>query len=1161
MNQSISYIVRNLIPSITSSSSNVIALILFSLAFTVALSAQTISGTISGTVVDSTGAAVKGASVSIVSAQTAEVLSTRTSNSGGFVFSAIQPNAYNITVNMTGFKSYRIHGVILTAAEHLQLPVIRLTIGSVRVTVSVNGAATPIQLGTGERSDTLDNAQLEGLLDRSRDYVDLLSTLPGVVPSQPTVAVSNASKFPSMNGLPTGQITAAHNGLAGNDPSSPEYDLNHINLDAIKEVTVQMNNYQAQYGRGGSVIVNTVTKNGTQQFHGSVYDYVRNEAFNANDYFNNLNGIRRPRYRYQEMGWSIGGPVYIPKRFNISKNKLFFFVSQEILPQKTPDGLQFWTVPTALEREGNFSQTLNTNGTVIPITDPDTGQPFPGNIIPASQIDPNGQKILSFFPLPDATDRAVTLGNYNYTFLGNENTDFYEEAFRVDYNASPKLHLFYAMNFLNTTEKGPEAPAGIHIPGPVNSFYSTPTPSGLLDVRYTLSPTLVNEMSIGAFHRTEEGGAATSGDLSKVQRSTIGLGLSQIYPANNPLDVMPWLSFGSVLPNMASFSTDSRFPIAGSTTVFNFTDGLTKVLGAHLIKGGVFVERDRLFKGFNGGTYPGDFNFQQDPSNPGDTGFGFSNALLGNYDRYTESTTRPKEYYRGLLAEWYLQDTWQVTRKLTLDYGVRFTSYVLYHQADRVSQTAAFEPSQYDRSKAVQLYSPSDAPLPVEMGAIVPGSGDASNGIVLQAVAPKGFMNNDSPLVAPRIGFSYDPTGSGKMAIRGGVGIFYAPMGDGSTINGIFFNPPLQSTPTIYYGRLSGLLPANAAALAGSGTQFPSSVTGVDRDAKVPTSYQYSFGVQRELGYNFVLDAAYVGNIARFEPGSMSLNTVPYGADFLPQNTNTTLPLCPSYNPGCAHLPQTFYAPFPGYSSINYIVHDVNSNYNSLQVQLNRQFRSGFELGVSYTYSKAMADLGLPIYRPRASYYGLQGADHTHVLSISWLWKLPRISDNWGTSMVRGALNNWSINGLGTFMDGAPQSVGFNTDPSIDITGGGDYSRIDVVGNPTLSRGSRSRTRYFNTAAFAEPSLGSFGNAGTSSYRGPGVEEVDMAAVKTFPIKERAAVSFRWEMYNIANHPNWTSINNTATFNLEHQQINPQFGQATADWGPRVMQVALRVVF
>lgn len=1141
--------------------SAILVVIAFLFGFTNYLSAQTISGVISGTVVDSTGAVIPGALVSIVSVQNAEKSAMRTGKYGNFIFSALQPNTYDLTVTTPGFKSYRINNIVLAATEHLSLPTIHLEIGSVSVTVSVNGNGTPIQASTGQRSATLDSRQLEGLLDLSRDYVALLSTLPGVVPSAPETSVGNATQLPSINGLPTGQITASHDGLTGNDPSSPEWDMNHINLDAIGQVQVLLNNYQAQYGRGGSVIVNTVTKGGTRNLHGSVYDYVRNEALNANDYFNKLNGVSRPRYRYQEIGWSIGGPIYIPNRFNINKNKLFFFVSQEILPQRTPDSLEYSTVPTSMEREGNFSRTFYPNGALVPVIDPMTGKAFPNNIIPAGRISPNGQRLLSFFPLPNATNRAVTLGNYNYTFSGDQKISFYEEVFRIDANISKKLHLFYRMNFLNTTQTGPGAPAGISAPGPINSFYSTPTPSGLLNVTYTFSPTLVNEMSIGVYHRLEKGGAATTGDLAKVQRKTYNLSLSQIYPSNNPSGIMPWLYFGNTLPNMVGFSTDSRFPIAGSTTVFNFTDGLSKVIGNHLVKGGVFIERDRLFKGFNGGIPFGSLNFQQDTSNPGDTGYGYANALLGDYDQYAESTSRPKEYYRGLLAEWYLQDTWQALPKLTLDYGVRFTSYILYHQADRVSQTAAFQLGAYDPSQAVSLYRPGQAPLPVEMGAIIPGSGNVSNGIILQASASKGFQKNDSPLIAPRIGFSYDPTGQGKTAIRGGFGVFYAPMGDGSSINGFFYNPPLQSTPTLYYGNLTNLLPSNTSALASTGVQFPNSVTGIDPHAKVPTSYQYSFGVQHNIGYNTVLDVAYVGNSARFEPGSIWPNTVPYGADFLSQNRNPTLPACPSYNPGCAHLPQTFYAPYIGYSSINYIVHHLNSNYNSLQVQLNRRFRAGLEFGVAYTYSKAMADHGIPMYLPRSVDYGLQGSDHTHILSVNWLWNIPNLRGAWNSSLTRKVFGHWSINGIGTFMDGPPESVGFNTSPSIDITGGGDFSRIDVVGKAALSRSDRSRTHYFNTAAFAEPSLGSYGNAGTSSYRGPGEEDLDMAAIKKFPIRDRASVQFRWEVYNLFNHPNWTSINNTATYNLQHQQINQQFGQATADLGPRVMQVALRVVF
>jgi hypothetical protein len=1140
--------------------------------------AQTVTGVISGVVVDSTGAVVPEASVSIVSVQTAETITVKTNESGDFVFAAVQPNTYMLTIDMTGFKAYQRKGISLSASERLAIPIIRLEIGDRNETVTVEGNITPIQTASSERSALLDSEQLAGLMTRSRDYVDLLGTLPGIVPQPPSVAVSNASQMPkAINGLSGSQITMSIDGLTGNDPTTNAYTLNHVNMDAIAEVKVQLSNYQAEYGRSGAAIVDAVSKTGTKDFHGSAYDYVRNEALNANDYFNNLNHIRRPRYRYQEIGWSIGGPIYIPKKFNTSKNKLFFFVSEEILPENTPDNLVYSTVPTALERSGNFSQTFLPNSNLQPVIDPLTGHQFPGNLVPSGRIDFNGQKLLSMFPLPNITDRSVTNGNYNFAFQGNTEATVREEIFRIDDNVTEKLRAQFRMNFLHSLQTGHSAAAGISSPGLANSFYSTPTPNANLDVTYTISPTLVNEASVGAYHRLEAGGAATAADLAKVQRSALGMSLGQIYPGNNPLGLVPWVSFGSVLPNMDSFSTDSRFPIQGSTTLIDFTDGLSKVYGKHIFKGGVFLERVRFFKGL-AGTFPGSLSFSQDTSNPGDTTYGFANALIGNFDSYSESQARPRIDMRSLQTEWYVQDTWKVVPKLTLDYGVRFYSYIQNHQAAGESLTAGFNPGAFDPTMAVRLYTPGQAPLPVYNGAIIPGSGNVANGMVLQANAPKGYIQNYSVLYAPRFGFSFDPTGQGKTAFRGGIGLFYNPL-EGTALQSFVNNPPNQSTPTIYYGNLQQLLAGNVAALASSGVTFPGAGLGADPKAKVPTSYQYSLGLQQDLGFNTVLDIAYVGNQARFLETNKNLNTVPYGADFLPQNQNPLLAPCatsptptsPIVNPGCRHLSQTYYAPYRGYSSLTYTDHHLNSNYNALQVQLNRRYRRGLQFGMAYTFSKAMGYQSEPIYLPKSTTHGLQANDHTHIMSINWLWEIPDASRKWNSSVTRIALDHWSINGIASLFDGAPAAVTFNTNPSIDIGGGGDFTRINVVGNPILARGARSRTRYFNPAAFAQPPVytpgtaGVVGNAGVWQYRGPGMESVDMAAIKTFPIRKSAAVVFRWEAYNIFNHPSWSAVNSTATFATNAagltSQTNSQFGQVTSDISPRVMQGALRIQF
>jgi hypothetical protein len=1132
---------------------------------------QTVTGIIVGTVVDPTGAVVVGASVQIVSAETVAKLTTETNEAGQFTFSGVQPNTYVVVVNANGFKQYRRERVVLTATERHSVGTLALQIGAATESVVVEGGTTPIQTMSSERSAMLDSQQLQGLNTRGRDYLSLLGTLPGVVPGNTATQLGDAGAPLSIDGGRRTQTSMLVDGQTGNDPSSTEATNIHVNMDAVSEVKVQLTNYQAEYGRSGSAIINAVTKSGTSKFHGAVYSYIRNEAFNANDYFNNLNGVKRRRYRYFDTGWNIGGPVYIPGKLSTLRDKLYFFFSQEILRSSTPGSLSQVTEPTQLERNGDFSQTLTTNGTLQTVIDPLTKQPFPGNVVPTNRIDPNGQKLLSLFPLPNFTNRSVSLGNYNFLFTNVAVSPRTEELFRIDYNVTEKLHAYYRQDIWASKSTSYAAGAGVSSPGLARTFYSAPSKSGILSTTYTFSPTLVNEASFAVSHWLEAGGPVDATELAKINRGALGITTSQLYPNNNPLGMIPWMSFGNAVPGMVGFSTDQRFPIQGASTWIDFTEGLSKAAGTHLLKAGIFLERNRMNKSKHG-TFPGSISFSQDTSNPGDTTYGFANALLGNYDSYSESNARPIVDMRSLQTEWYLQDTWRITKKLTLDYGLRFNTYIPFHQADGKSLSSSFDPAQFQASQAVQLYLPGKAPVAGQTGAIIPGSGNPSNGMVLQANASKGFQNNQGIKYAPRFGFAYDPKGDGKTAIRGGIGVFYNPLerggGVGGTSQSFIANPPNLYTPTLYYGTLSQLSPGNAPSLISSGVIFPAATAlGIDPAGKTPTFYNFSLGVQRQLGFNTVLDIAYVGNVGRFLQSIQNLNTVPYGADFLPQNQNTTLGACPPTNPGCAHLSRVYYVPYAGYSNLEYFTHSANSNYHSLQAQLNHRFSKGLQFGLVYTYSKAMgytdgADEDFaPVYRPMKTIYGFSTFDRTHNAVFNWLWDIPNASKLWDSVIARTALDNWHLNGIATFVDGAPAAAGFNTNPGIDISGGGDFTRIQVVGNPVLPRGQRNRLQYFNTAAFAEPALYTYGNAGKWQFRGPGMENFDLGLAKKFPIRERATVEFRWDAYNALNHTNWSGLNTNATFNATGAQTNSQFGRVTSDVGPRVMQGSLRISF
>jgi hypothetical protein len=403
--------------------------------------AQSASGVIIGGVVDPGGVPIVGASIVLLNQDTGDRHFTVSQTDGAFVFPAVLPGRYTLSVEVKGFKRLEKKDLVVTATERVAAGRLSLEIGAVAESVEVTATAAPVQTESGERSTLLTTSQIAKQSSLSRNIFSDMRLLPGVIETSQGSTEQGATGYGTLRDLPVfgGQrwgFTSLRmdGGVDGRDPDNSYSSVSYISLDAIAEVRVQMNTYQAEYGGSPAAAINVITKSGTQKLHGTAYYYMRNEALNANDFFNNKNGIRRPRYRFNTFGGNIGGPAYVPGKFNRDKNKLFFFFSQEALRVKNPTAIAYTTMPSALERSGDFPQTLQPNGTLIPITDPITGKPFPDNRIPGNRIDPNGQKLLSLFPLPNATNRAVTLGNYNYTFQEVKPDPLNETTFRVDYN-------------------------------------------------------------------------------------------------------------------------------------------------------------------------------------------------------------------------------------------------------------------------------------------------------------------------------------------------------------------------------------------------------------------------------------------------------------------------------------------------------------------------------------------------------------------------------------------------------------------------------------------------------------------------------------------------------------------------------------------------------
>jgi len=782
-----------------------------------------------------------------------------------FVAPNLYPGTYTITVVAKGFKKSEMTGVVLSAADKLNVGELVLQVGaaSQEVTVTEDAGQIQLQSNSGGRSDLITGKQLNDVAINGRNVLDYMNLIPGVSGTF-SVSVSGTGGIDAfnVNGTRANQHKFTLDGASNVDTGNNGGTHVTINPDAIQGVKVLTSNYQAEFGKAAGGQVAIVSKGGTNQWHGNVRFFHRHEGLNANEWFNKQNQLSGstptntpPLYRYNDVGYQIGGPI--------RKEKLFVFWSQEFYRQLIPIGgtTQFYT-PTALERQGDFSQSIDGNGHPIVIA----GAGITNNKIATSSINPQIQKILNLFPLPNVNGFGVGGQNYNYSTAFSGNAPRREDILRVDYQLNRNNRLYGRYIHNSETDSKPFLSAW---PGPYGVGACTSSinfPGGCtqkhpgwnfsLNLVSIITPTVLNEFSVGPSHTL----SFVDGANGNISRGKNGISLPLLYPVSSDQSI-PDMGFGG-LPNV-NFGGGylGGTPWKQANTTINVNDNVTWVRENHTFKAGMFYQRSRkdqpAWNNINGqinfdvGPIGGGSCPVTNPPTPCTLGNPFASALLGDFNSFAQSTARPLGKFRYNQLEFYVQDTWKITSRLTLDYGMRFAW--IPPQYDANNQVALFDPSAYNKNNAVTITP--------DGGSVVPGSGDPLNGMqyTKNGQIPAGGWDSRGVMPEPRFGFAYDIFGSHKTILRGGAGMMHDRTQGNLIFNTVFNNPALVKTASVSNNNVANL-PSLAASFS---TGVLSNILGAARDGKVPTVYSFSLGIQHEVASGTTLDLAYVGTLSR----------------------------------------------------------------------------------------------------------------------------------------------------------------------------------------------------------------------------------------------------------------------------------------------------------
>ena len=1085
------------------------------------------TATIAGTVSDPSGASAADAQVTLVNTGTQFTRVVTTNDSGQYVASPIPTGEYTITVVKPGFEKLVRSGVIVTAASTVSVD-LQLAVGSQTQTVSVTSTAPLLQSQSAEVSALVDNHQMIALPLVTRDFTDLVLLTPGAHPGSASNLAEGGSPYAVRGGAnySVNGAVAAGNSYLVDGVYNRNLWLNTLIMvpvvDAIQEYRVMTSNYSAQYGEAAGAVTEVETKSGSNNFHGDAWEFLRNDKLNANTFFNNLNGIARPAFRRNEFGGTVGGPII--------RNKTFFFGDYQGIRLTYPQTFTS-TIPTLAQRQ--MVETGNFSALGVPIYNPYLTQTvngqaqrvvFAGNQISPTLLDPAAINLMKL--LPAATTTGTT-NNFTFNPPLTQQTDQFDV--RIDQNLGASDHLFFRYSYDTSNQVVPGT-----LPAPANSSiqtgpYIATTGVGTTSTGTGTTTPLLNQSAVLGYTRTFSPNTVLESHFAVVRWNANITPLGAAYNTATQIG-MPGININDKSGGLPSFTIsgfqtlgdNSTFPEDSHITTFQLDGALTHVQGKHTIKTGLLFLRHR-FDGYSAFPTRGTFDFNGQFTrqiNASGSQTALSDFALGAYDTASRNILTSTFGMRIFQVAPFVQDTWRVTDRLTLDLGFRWE----------------VDAPPYDVHNHW-------ANLNLDTGQLLV-AGMNGNG--------RRLRDFDYNTPAPRVGVAYALTSDRKTILRSGFGISYVDMDAGGAQ--LYKNLPYFFTQVVTTNingspaaTLSQGLPVpippsttNEAALS---TGSPNAWNFNLRETEI---LQWSFGIQRELMSNWMVSATYVGTRGE----RILINS---------QNLNQSIP-----GPGAQGARRPYYLINPNLVNIAYRTNAGDSKYESLQLHAEKRFSGGLTFGASYTYASYLSDVGNPNGGGNsdiqnhfciACNWGPATDDYKSVLSINHVYQIPLGRDR--KYLTQGPLSyilgDWNLSGIWTAQTGPHFTAILGT--NVSNSAGGGTQRPNRVGNGNLPSDQRSIFHWFDTstASFIAPPQYTFGNSGTGILVGPGYFDVDLSLVRQFRVTERFGLDLRSEWFNAFNRANFNPPNSTIG--------TPQAGIISSTLPARIIQMAVKLSF